>query len=229
MSDGLLAASLLPSILSLFGIQDYKGLDTSLKNQLSQFAQNLIDEWQTKQQMSAYSSDHQVSNLPNRNQLQTLMYQTFANETRKLAQAIQDAQDKDIKNWDKNRGWYMLDDTVETVFNTVGAIPDKLLTGAFNVFDKVTDNEFKYSDMYKNLKSKNAKRKYKQRNYNLLKAKEKAANAVKSQKETFDKFNNYVIQSRDRFGNNNNNNNKISDNNRRNENITERTNRETKF
>lgn len=228
MSDGLLVASLLPSILNLFGIQDYKGLDTGLKNQLTQFAQSVIEEWQNKQQAAAYSGDYQSGNLPNKNQLQALMYQTFANETKQLAQAIQDAQDKDIKNWDKNRGWYMLQDGADALVDAVTKVPDALIGAGMNAMDKVSDNMFNYSGMYKDWKEKirSSKKKYNSRNRHLLKAKENAAKVLKSQKETFNKFNNYVIQSRDRFGKETNSK---SDNNLRNDKLTERTNRETKF
>lgn len=228
MSDGLLVASLLPSILNLFGIQDYKGLDNNLKNQLTQFAQSVIEEWQIKQQAAAYSGDYQSGNLPNKNQLQALMYQTFANETKQLAQAIQDAQDKDIKNWDKNRGWYMLQDGIEGVYDLATKIPNTLLDAGVNALDKVTGNKFDFYNKYNDIKdkSRSTKRRYNARNRHLLKAKEHAGKVLKSQKETFNKFNNYVIQSRDRFGKETNSK---SDTNLRNDKLTERTNRETKF
>lgn len=244
MSWGYAAVSLLPGLLEIIGIKDYKGLDTSLKNKLTDFAQQLIDKWQLKQQESAYSPDFQSSSLPNRNQLQALMYQEFANETRKLAQDIQNAQVKDMQNWDNNRGWYMLQDGVGgalKLLDTAGrwlnipaivanmgqkAVEDYLNKQGIDV-SKIKNDAYHFINQ--------TEAKYKARNKNMLEAADKAEQLKKSQKETFNKFNNYVIQSRDRFGRNkiNNNNNQNykshSDTTIKNGTNTERINRETKF
>lgn len=208
MAGEMIAASLLPSILSIIGIQDYKGMDNNLKSKLTDFAQQLIDKWQTKQQESSYSPDFQSSSLPNRNQLQALMYQEFANETRKLHQDIQQAQMNDAKNWDKNRGWYMLQDGIGGVIklasdiNPMGWAP-KI---GYNLLEKYdskhgTNMAGQMMGAFNKINATDAK--YKARNKNLLKVKKQAEQLQAKQKATMNKFNDYIIQSRDRFGRNN--------------------------
>lgn len=238
MSWGYAAGALMPGLLSLLGIQEYKGLDTNLKNKLSDFAQQVLEKWQLKQQEASYSPDHVSNSIPNRNQLQALMYQEFANETRKLAQDIQLAQQKDMRNWESKKGWYMLQDGVEGLIN-VGKdllIPNHILKLGWDAANDWVEKNHGFSlskegaKVYHFINQTEAK--YKARNKNLLEAAEKKKQFEKSQKETFDKFNNYVIQSRDRFGRNNNNaTNYKSHSNTQLQNGTnqERINRETKF
>lgn len=237
MSWGYAAASLLPGLLGVLGIQDYKGLDTNLKNKLSDFAQQLLEKWQLKQQEASYSPDHVSNSLPNRNQLQALMYQDFANETRQLAQDIQTAQQKDMRNWESKKGWYMLQDGVEGLLNVIKDINplNHLSKWAFDELAKEAEKQGiplnKYAGQLYHWVNK-TEAKYKSRNKNLLEALEKKKKVEKSQKETFDKFNNYIIQSRDRFGRNNAQTTDYkshSDNLNKNGTNQERTNRETKF
>lgn len=122
----------------------------------------------------------------------------------------------------------MLQDGIEGVYDLATKIPVDLMDAGVNALDKLTGNKFDFYNQYNQIKdkSRSTQRRYNARNRHLLKAKEHAGKVLKSQKETFNKFNNYVIQSRDRFGKETNSK---SDTNLRNDKLTERTNRETKF
>lgn len=218
MSWGYAVGAILPNLLQIIGIQDYKGLDTNLKNKLTEFAQQLIDKWQLKQQEASYSPDSVTSSIPNKNQLQSLMYQDFANEARQLASQIQEAQVKDMQNWDHNRGWYSIQDAMDGIIKWGKDI--NIINKPLNIGIKALSEHFKnkgydmkwFDDAKRWLikthhEINQTENKYKARNKNILQAKNKSAELVKSQKDRFDKFNNYVIQSRDRFGRNSNNNN----------------------
>lgn len=229
----LVATSFLPSILEIFGIKNYKGIDNNLRDKLYNYALNMADKWLQKQQEMSFTSDTVASTMPNRNQLEKLMYQEFSDETKKLGQHIMSSAQKDIENWDNNKGWYSAEDFLE---NSINIVADNFRTiGA--VIDAVDPSveavkNINYARDYMN----SNKRKYKTRNANLLKAKEQTEQLHKSQKNRENKLNNYIIQSRDRFGkpekpqnqvNTNNNNNNINNNNT--ELNKERTIRETKF
>lgn len=175
-------------LATIFDLGSYDRLPLNIQNRLNNYAAKLAQEWAEKQQQSDYSGNSVVSSVPNRSQLESMLYRDNANDTHKFMRDLEIARQKDSEYYNKNKVWFSLGkvfgtaiDTSNNLFNMYakGIMPsewaDKIKPKSFN---KWLDKEATYytraqASKWKDVQAKNQDR--------------------------VNKFSHYVAQSHDRF------------------------------
>lgn len=201
MSDGLFAATAIVQLLtSIFDLGKFDRLPQDIQSKLTSMANKLASDWAEKQQQADYTGNSVVSSIPNRSQLESMLYKDNANETHKFMRDLEVARQKDTDYYNKNKAWFGLGkvfgtaiDTSNNLFNTFLKGTAGNIAGAFGKKQETNDwidsikpksfNDWLDREATKNVRAQQTKWK----------------DVQQAQQNRSDKFSQYVGQSHDRF------------------------------
>lgn len=188
IESAALVVAIAQLLSTIFDLGNYDRLPINIQNRLNNYAGKLAQEWAEKQQQSDYSGNSVVSTIPNRSQLESMLYRDNANDTHKFMRDLEVARQKDTEHYNKNKALYSIGkvfgtaiDTSNDLFNKFakGIVPgewaDKIKPKSFNKWleNKATYNTRTQASKWKDVQAKNQDR--------------------------VNKFSHYVAQSHDRF------------------------------
>lgn len=188
-SIAAIAAAIIPLLSSIFNLGSFETLPINIQNQLNNYAMKIAQEWMEKQQQSDYSGNSVVSSIPNRSQLESMLYKENAEATHKFMRDLEVAKQKDLTNYNNNKVWYGLGKAVSGLPNIATKLINATVKG-------LTPKEyqhlvFKYPTMSEWLD------KLATRNTRAQASKWKDVQA--ENQDRVNKFSHYVAQSHDRF------------------------------
>lgn len=131
-----------------------------------------------KQQQSDYSGNSLVSSVPNRSQLESMLYKENADATHKFMRDLEVAKQKDLTNYNNNKVWYGLGKAVGGILDIPTKIGSAITKGYYPTIGEELDNlatrnTRAQANKWKDVQAKNQDR--------------------------VNKFSHYVAQSHDRF------------------------------
>lgn len=201
MSDGILATTAIIQLLtSIFDLGKFDRLPVDIQDKLSGMANKLAQDWAEKQQQADYTGNSVVSTIPNRSQLESMLYRDNANETHKFMRDLAEARQKDVDYYNKYKVGFGVGkvlgsalDTSNDLFNKFGKATIGNIAGIFGKKKEV-------DDWFDSIKPKSFNDWLdREATYNVRKQQEKWKDVKTAQQNRADKFSQYVGQSHDRF------------------------------
>lgn len=177
-SIAVIAAAIIPLLSSIFNLGSFETLPVDIQNRLNNYAMKIAQEWMEKQQQSDYSGNSLVSSVPNRSQLESMLYKENADATHKFMRDLEVAKQKDLTNYNNNKIWYGLGKAVTGILDIPTKIGSAITDGYYPTLSEELDNL-----ATRNTRAQAAKWKDVQ---------------TKNQ-DRVNKFSHYVAQSHDRF------------------------------
>lgn len=177
-SIAVIAAAIIPLLSSIFNLGSFETLPVDIQNRLNNYAMKIAQEWMEKQQQSDYSGNSLVSSVPNRSQLESMLYKENADATHKFMRDLEVAKQKDLTNYNNNKVWYGLGKAVGGILDMPTKIGSAITKGYYPTIGEELDNlatrnTRAQANKWKDVQAKNQDR--------------------------VNKFSHYVAQSHDRF------------------------------
>lgn len=188
-SIAAIAAAIMPLLSSIFNLGSFETLPINIQNRLNNYAMKIAQEWMEKQQQSDYSGNSVVSSVPNRSQLESMLYKENADATHKFMRDLEVAKQKDLMNYNNNKVLYGIGKAVSNIVD----IPNKSIHA---LIKGLTPKEYQHliqkhptmGDWLDGLATRNTRAQA-----------DKWKDVQAKNQDRVNKFSHYVAQSHDRF------------------------------
>lgn len=179
IDSAFVASAFLDPIMQLLGIGSFDSLTEEMKNRIRNLATQAYNRWKEKEQgIFGDGLTSQSTNMPNRNELERILYNDLADQTYQMEKKIQEAAAKDKASGRQNFGFKLGADIANSVVNAWTTLP--ALAGSQGAKDAHNIVLNKYNEWA---------------NENLIKAQKEAEKLKDSQNKRVAEFNKQIAAS----------------------------------